>query len=397
MKPKLVIGFLIATAAVVALVMLGKDPKEHVPAEHPRSRVASIAETPEVIARNLELQGLVKGPAVAPILTSNITFLAPQPGVTWAEMAFPCYRAAIELGDGGSVADPFYQASPLIKPALEAAGIRIESDIAAIGGWSCGDRPCFYIAATLREPAKLGAMIATFAPNANEIEPLHWTFEAPGADGPRKIALRVLPVEWNGVLPTDSWSKEMAKATHVIFLSGLFGGVAEDLEAGLATGAEAGTQVASAESVLSDSRGRCVIGSMGASDFKPGFALESSRFALGMPPASSDAIARMMGVSRSLNLEVDFALSAEPSEAQVQGWIEEARGWASGMAAPIRQQFAAQGEVVQVMFDAAEVIATQGFRHKRNGKQLRVSWHTDRISESSLVTIEATLQRLQGN
>ncbi len=337
---------------------------------------------------------VVEGPSVVPVVTNTITFVTPKPGVTWAEMAFPCYRAAIELEPGTSVAAPFYQASPMVQPALAAAGIDIErGDMAALGGWDCGGTACLYIAANLRQPDKLAAMVAMIAPQAKQPGPLHWTFEAPGVNGKRTIHIRAVPIQWGNSVPNDPWSKAMAEATHVIFVTGLSGGADAEPLATLVTGDAATERVKSAEAVLSDTRGRCVVGTTGTSDFKPGFELESSRFAMAAPPAKTDHLAKLVGSNKTLDVEIELTLSAPAGEKDVQRWIEEARMWAAGIAGPIRMQFAGQGQMVQTLFDAAALIANEGFRHELDDKLLRLSWRTDRIERSHIQRLEADLER----
>jgi hypothetical protein len=188
----------------------------------------------------------------------------------------------------------------------------------------------------------------------------------------------------------------MAKATHVIFLTGVTGGTDVDPMASLVTGEAAAARVGNAENVLSDARGRCVVGTTGASEFKPGFDLESSRFAMALPPAKTDHLAQLMGSNKTLNVEIELALSKAATEKDVQRWIEEARQWVAGVAAPIRMQFAGQGEMVGTMFDAAGLIATQGFHHELKEKLLRLSFRTDRVERASLRRLEADLERVMG-
>ena len=75
----------------------------------------------------------VDGPAVTPVVSSSITFVVPKDATWWAEMAFPCYAAAINLQRGQSVSAPFTQLSPNVEPATKAADVDLDHDIAAVG------------------------------------------------------------------------------------------------------------------------------------------------------------------------------------------------------------------------------------------------------------------------
>jgi len=376
----------VALVALVLAVGCGKKDKTEKAAESEVTAGAADKVTREPT--------VVEGPAVVPVVSKNITFVTPKPGVTWAELAFPCYRAAIELEPGNSVSAPFYQASPLVQPALEAAGIDIErGDLAALGGWDLGDGACLYIAANLRKPEKIGDMVAMIAPAAKQPEPLHWAFEAPGAHGTRSIHIRVVPIRWGDSVPNDPWSKAMSVATHVIFLTGMSGGPDADPLSSLVTGQAAAARVQHAEGVLGDARGRCVVGTTGATPFKPGFDLESSRFAMGLPPAKTDHLTKMVGSNKTLDVEIELALSVAASEKDVQRWIAESRQWVAGIAAPLRLQFAGQGQMVETFFEAGSLVANKGFEHELDGKLLRLSWRTDRIERADVQSIEADLER----
>jgi hypothetical protein len=38
----------------------------------------------------------------------------------------------------------------------------------------------------------------------------------------RNVGVRAVPINWPAKLPTDAWSSLSAKATHVVFITGLF-------------------------------------------------------------------------------------------------------------------------------------------------------------------------------
>src|SRR5262245_50648101 len=79
----------------------------------------------------------VEGPAVTPTITNAITFFVPKQAHWWGEFAFSCYAAAIHLQPGNRPSDAFTKISPLVEPALKAADIDLDKDVAAIGAWGC--------------------------------------------------------------------------------------------------------------------------------------------------------------------------------------------------------------------------------------------------------------------
>ncbi len=340
----------------------------------------------------------IDGPSVTPTVTSSITFVTPKdPSATWAEMAFACYRAAIELEPGNKASSAFTQVSPLVEPALAAAGIDLDHDVAAIGGWDCGGSPCIYFAVTLRHPEKISDMLKTI-PGITPIKIAdnHYKFDAPGATGPRTIHVRVVPIQWGAAMPTDAWSTEMTKATHLIFLGGVFGKGDVDPLASIADPKAAAAQVRNAEGMLADAHGRCVVGTVGPNDFKPGFHLERGRFAMAAPSGAGDPLTRLIGSTRSLDAEVELTLSPAAKETDVTQWIDESRAWVSSIAEPIRGQFAGAGPMVDAYFDMMGLVASRGFTHTLKDKALQLSWRTDRVKEADISAVEAEFQSVMG-
>ena len=365
---------------------------------HSGKDAAKEASSPEVAdaAASAETEAGAKA-VLTPVVTNSITFVTPKPDVTWIEFAFPCYRAAIELQSGASVTAPPYRASPVIEPLLAAAGIDLErGDVAALGGWDCGGAACFHLAARLVKPEKLGELAARIAPEVRQPEPLHWVFEAPGASLKREVHLRAVPIHWGGDVPQDAWAIAMANATHVVFPTVLFEATAIDPLDWLVVGEESTARVVNAEGVLADSHGRCLVGTAGSGAFKPGFELESARFALGTQVAKGDQLARLLGSSKSLDGEFELLLSAPASEAQVQRWIEEGRDFGDDVASRARAQLVGSGEAVEAVFATVGLIASEGFQHRLDGKRLRLSWRTDRIGQAELQPLKAKLQLVVG-
>src|SRR3569623_3180923 len=198
-------------------------------------------------------QAKITGPSVTPVITGSITFVVPKEATWWGEMAFPCYAAALNLQRGQSVATPFTQLSPTVAPAMAAAGIDLEHDIAAVGAWASADEPAFYVAVNFQHPDRLKAMLEQLAPGAplKEISKTHYVLSTAGAAGNREIHVILVPLAWPAKIPADKWSADAGKATHIVFFGGLFGnGTSVDPLARLADVARAPAKVRDTEGVL---------------------------------------------------------------------------------------------------------------------------------------------------
>lgn len=342
----------------------------------------------------------VAGPAVTPVATSTVTFVVPKDDVTWVEWSFPCYAAAATMSSGGRAATAIEGVSPLIPQAMAAAGVDLEQDLVAIGGFACGEAPCIYLAVRLREPARVKDALAVIPGVDVAVRgDGHYSFGAPGAGGPRDIHVRVLPVRWTGgVAPSDPWTTWQTRATHVVFLGGLVAGGADvDPLTAILPPDQARAKVAATEGVVADPRGRCVVGTLGRqADVKPGFTIERGRFAMAAPGGKADALTRLMGSQRSLDAEVELTMTPAPSEADVARWIDETRTWAAGIAGPIRQEYAAAGPAVDVVFDMVGALVDHGFRSQVKGSALSLSWRTDRVPASALEELERRAQGVLG-
>jgi hypothetical protein len=339
----------------------------------------------------------IDGPAVTPVVTGSITFVVPKDATWWGEMAFPCYAAAINLQPGNSAATPFTQLSPTVEPAMAAAGIDLEHDIAAVGAWGTADEPSFYIALNFRQPDKLKAMLEQLAPGAplKEVSKTHYVMTAPGAVGQREIHIQLYPIAWPAKVPGDNWSASAATATHVLFLGGMFGkATSTDPIAMLADPATAPAKVKDAEGVLTDTHGRCITGFVAAHDFQPGYKLDHARFGMAAPQGKGDSLTNLMGSSRTLELAVELTLSPAPTEQVVQGWIDQAKQFVSATVEPVKAQFAGQGPAADVLFKVGGLLGEKGFRHTLKDKTLTLSWRTDRIPASDLAQYETQLEAL---
>jgi len=337
----------------------------------------------------------VDGPAVAPAITGSITFVVPKDASWWGEMAFPCYAAAINLQPGSSAAAPFTQLSPTVAPAMAAADIDLEHDVAAVGAYATTDEPTFYAAINFRHPDRLKAMLEALAPGAplKEVSKTHYVVTTPGAAGDREIHVLVYPIQWPAKVPGDRWSTDSAKATHVVFFTGLFGsGTQVDPLAQLADPATALAKTKDVEGVLSDARGRCITGFAGAHDFQPGYKLEHARFGFAGPEGAGDPLTNLLGSHRTLELAVELTLSPAPTEQVVNGWIDQAKAFLGATLEPIKAQFAGQGPAVDVLWDLAGLLGNKGFRHTLKDKTLTLTWRTDRIPQSDLTTYEKRLE-----
>jgi hypothetical protein len=374
--------------AVVGLVGVSgcKDKPKDAPKVAKGSAAVAVVDPP---------RAKIQGPSVTPIVTSSITFFVPKDAAWWGEMAFGCYAGAIMLQPGNSPSETFTKISPAIEPALRTADIDLDKDLQAIGAWGCGEGACIYLALDLRHPDKLKDMLGQLVPGTlpKEIGKHQWTLAAPGAQGPRNIGVRAVPINWPAKLPTDTWSKDAARATHVVFLTGMFDKTTEvDALAAAADEKLAAARVIEAESLVGDPRGRCVLGNVAKRAFQPGYELERARFFLAAPEGKGDALTQMLGSKRSLDLEVELTLDPAPSEKTVAAWIAAARAWVANIGDSVRGSFAGQGPLVDAMYEMAGLLGKSGFRRTIKDKSLTLSFRTDRISSVELAAVESKLE-----
>lgn len=342
----------------------------------------------------------IEGPSISPILTSNITFVAPKDGSWWGEMNFACYRSVMGLTGTKRPGEAFEKLSPNVVPAMNAAGIDLGRDLAAIGAFECNGSPCFYVAARLDHPEKMGKVLELLAPGKPPVDlgKGHYTLETPGANGPRTIHVRVVPIQWGVEMPADRWSQELGQATYVVFIGGI-DGKNIDLDP-LASVADAQTglaKVMDAESTMADAHGRCILGAVGPREFMPGFKLDKARFAVAAPEgATDDALMKLMSSKRTLDIEVELTLSPAPQASDADGWIAQGRLFLTGIGENVRSQFAGQGALMDIYFDMLTLIGTKAFRHEIKGNALRLSWRTDRVPASDLTDLEHRLEAAMG-
>jgi hypothetical protein len=377
-----------AWVAVVVVGVLGcKDKAKDAPRPSAATGSATLAADPP--------RPKVQGPSVTPVVTSSITFFVPKDAAWWGEMAFGCYAGAVMLQPGNSPSSTFTKISPMIEPALRTADVDIDKDLQAIGAWGCGDGACIYLALDLRDPNKLKDMLGLLVPGnqPKEVGKHHWTLDAPGAQGPRTIGVRAVPINWPSKLPADSWSKQAARATHVVFLTGMFDKTTQvDALAAAADDKLAAARVIEAESLVGDPRGRCVLGNVAKRAFQPGYSLERARFLLAAPEGKGDPLTNMVGSNRSLDLEVELTLEPAPTEKTVKGWITDARAWMRNIGDSVRASFAGQGPMVDAMYEMAGLLGKSGFRHTLKDKSLTLSFRTDRITSAQLASLEARFE-----
>lgn len=329
--------------------------------------------------------------ALAPIVTKSVTFFAPKDVPWWGEMSYACYAAAIRLQPGTAPSAAITQVSPLIEPSLRAADIDLDRDVTAIGAFGCGDGFCLYSALELRHPEKLPAMLSTMLPGAKQtvVDKLHYTVEAPGPKGTRTVHFQAVPLSWDDPVPTDPWAKDAAHATHVLIVSGLFGDDKPLDPLALADGGAA--RVKDVEAVVPDAGGMCMRGRVGAREFQPGYKLDHARFAMALPDGASDPLMKLVGSTRTMDVEVELALDPAPTEAVTEKWIAEARTWLASTMEPVRASLGASGPMADALFDVAALVGTKGFTHAIKGNALALSWRTSRISSSDLSAIETKL------
>jgi hypothetical protein len=337
------------------------------------------------------------GPGLAPIVTHSITFAVPKAAPWWFEASFPCYAAAIGLQPGNRPSAAFAAISPAVEPAMRAADIDLDHDVAAIGGFGCGGGNCIYLAVTLHHPDKLEAMFAAIAPGYRKLAPDHFAISDTVAKGARDVHVRVVPLAHVDDLPSDPWARDAAKATHLLFITGLLPGSKDvDPLPELETGAAALAHVQTAQGVVKDAGGTCVIGTVGKQDFTSGFALDHARFAFVLPEQGGDAFTHLLGSKRTMDVEVELVLDKPPSEQQMQQWIDQARAYMAQIAEPIRQQYASQGPLVDVITQMAGAIGEHGFQHHIKDRTVVLSWRSDRIPSSDLTAYEAQLRGAMG-
>ena len=205
---------------------------------------------------------------------------------------------------------------------------------------------------------------------------------------------RPYPIQWPAKTPGDVWSRDAAKATHVVFLSGIFGKGTEldDALTNVADAPTAAAKVADIESLVGGARGRCVFGEVGKREFQPGYQLDRARFAMVAPEGKGDALTTLMGSLRTLDLEIDLVLAPAATEAKVTDWINQARAFVRNTMEPLRAQFAGQGPIVDVMYEVGGLLGKSGFRHTLKDKSLLLSFKTDRITAAELASVEAQLE-----
>jgi hypothetical protein len=337
----------------------------------------------------------IDGPSITPVITNSITFFVPKDAPWWGEMAFGCYAGAIRLQPGNSPSSTFTKISPAVEPALRTADVDLDKDLGAVGAWGCGEGACIYLALTLRSPDKLKDMLAQIVPGTQpkQLGKHHWTIEAPGAQGPRVIGVRAVPIQWPAKVPSDAWSTLSARATHVVFLTGMFDKTTQvDALSAIADAKTAAARVTDGESLVADSHGRCVVGFVGKREFQPGYTLERSRFMLAAPEGKGDPLTNMLGVNRSLDLEVELVLDPAPNEKTVQGWIAAARAYIANIGESVRGGFADQGPLVDAMYEMAGLLGRSGFRRTLKDKSLTLSFRTDRISKAELAAVESKME-----
>lgn len=377
--------------AALALAACKGKSQDAVPSAGSAAGSAVSAEAPRAHAPMAKIEG----PSVSPVVTRAVTFVTPKDAAWWGELNFACYRAVIGLSGTSRPGDAFEKLSPNVVPAMSAGGIDLGRDLAGIGAFDCSGSPCFYVAAHLDHPEKMAEVLRLLVPASQpkDLGKGHYQLATPGVSGPRTINVRVVPIQWGEDLPVDPWSQQAARATHVVFIGGIDGkNVDQDPLTHLADAPTAAAYVKDAEAVLEDASGRCLIGVVGSREFQPGFRLQQARFALAAPEGHREPLMQLLGSTRTVDVEVELALAPAPKPADVERWISMGRGYASGLGAQLRGQFAGQGAMMDVYFDMVTLLATTGFRHEIAGDALHLSWRTDRVPKADLDDLERRLE-----
>lgn len=337
----------------------------------------------------------IEGPSVTPVITNGVTFVTPKAAGWWAELNFSCYRAVMSLTGTKTAGEAFEKLSPTVPDAMRVAGIDLGRDLAALGAFDCGGSPCIYVAAAVAQPAKFGELLKTLLPASPPIQVAtnHYKLETPGMNGTRTIHIRVVPIAWTTPAPSDVWSQQAARATHVVFIGGIDGkNVDLDPLASLADAATGLARVQDAEGVVANANGRCMVGLVGPREFQPGYKVDRARFAMAAPPGQQgDALMTLLGSTRTLGVEIELVLSPAPTASDVKSWIADGRTYLAAIGQNVKSSFAGQGPMVEIYFDMISLIGTRAFEHSVAGKSLRFSWRTDRIPESDLTALERRL------
>lgn len=332
----------------------------------------------------------IEGPSVTPVQTKSIAFVVPKASKFWGEMNFACYRAAMSLTGTKTAGEAFEKLSPNVPAAMATADIDLGRDMAAIGGFECGGSPCLYVAARLTKPERMPDVLAKLVPAAQPktVAPGHYTLDTPGSTGTRTIHVRVVPLQWKQKPSGDAWNTESGQATHVVFIGGVDGkNVDLDPLPLLADDATALAHVQDAEGVVADARGRCIIGRVGKAGFQPGFELERARFAMAAPPGKDDALMALLASQRTLELTVELTLTPAPKDANARAWIAQGKQWMSGIAAPMRAQFAGN-PMLDAYIEMLALLGERGFKYEIADQALRFSWRTDRVPRGELDALE---------
>lgn len=332
----------------------------------------------------------------------GVTFAVGKGEAWWFSVSFACYKAAIGLSPGSDVGAAFAQ-FPRLVPALQAGGLDLDSDVASLGGFDCGGELCAYAAVDLGDPAKLSEMVEVFAgePAAvTQVAPHHFSFPVEGASPPRTLHVFGYAIDWSeaGTASDDPWAKAATDASHLILFYGVSeGGAVIDPAAHVAGAAEAKKRVGELEDMIEGQGGRCVAGELGERDFLDGFELDRARFVLAAPRGEGDALTRLMGSDRSLELRAHLTLSPKPTEAQAEAWVSQGRSWFTATIGEVRPALVAQsGEAANIIIDIMQLLIERGFSHQLDDNVLELSWQTRRVPASDLVSFESRLQQVLG-
>jgi hypothetical protein len=307
----------------------------------------------------------IVGPSVAPTITDAITFVVPKDATAWGELAWPCVTSALEAGHAGSTRSVLGASlDNEVGLALDAAGVDPDRDFAAVGAWVDGESVTMYVALALAHPDQLATALR------------------------KSIAgVRIVPIQWPSAEPRDTWASTLVRATHVVFL----GDSERDPLAALADRDTANARVRDVEHLLSDTRGRCLVGRASGFAASPEYQLDRARIAVAIPEGA-DVIGRSVGSRRTLDIEAEAVLAPAPSPAVVDAWIAEGRTWVGSALTEVRGELGMSDPLAAIIVDVAAAVAYSAFRHELAGDTLRMSWRSDRITERE---IEAFVPRFR--
>ena len=235
---------------------------------------------------------------------------------------------------------------------------------------------CAYAAVHLEDPDRVETLAADALPGVRRVAPGHLAYDKP--DG-STIQFELVPIAWPAKIPGDRWSRDAAKATHLIVMAERES--TADLIDLFASPALAVKKVRAVEAVARDPRGMCVRG-MSGPQAVAGIAIDSARFAFTAPETGGDPFTRDLGLRRSAALDVEIVPSSTLGldRARVDGWIELGRPLLVDKLVELMGQ-------PRKFVGPMEHLAERGFRYELKGGTIVASIRTDRLTAADVTAL----------